>query len=61
MLNKTKLFIQESRQEFGRVNWPSASETIRLTLFVVGMSVGVSIFLGAFDFLFAYLLSILIA
>jgi len=61
MISKIKLFVQESRQEFGRVNWPNSKETVRLTLFVVGMSLGVSIFLGAFDFLFAYLLSILIA
>ena len=61
MLNKTKLFLQESRQEFNRVNWPGANETLRLTLLVVGMSLGVSVFLGAFDFLFAYLLSRLIS
>lgn len=61
MVEKVKSFLQESRQEFDRVNWPSRSETVRLTGLVIGMSLGVSIFLGAFDFLFAYILAQIIA
>ena len=60
MLSKIKLFFAESKQEFMRVNWPTSKETLHLTLVVVGMSLGVAVFLGIFDFLFAYLLSILI-
>lgn len=61
MVEKIKLFFDESRQEFNRVNWPSAKETTRLTGLVVGMSLGVSIFLGAFDFLFSYILQIIVS
>ncbi len=61
MVEKIKIFFEESKQEFNRVNWPSGRETARLTGLVVAMSLGVSVFLGAFDFLFAYILQILIS
>ncbi len=50
MIQKAKTFLQESRQELKRVNWPTKEETIRYTLFVIGFSLAVSIFLGIFDF-----------
>ncbi|OGY63838.1 MAG: preprotein translocase subunit SecE [Candidatus Harrisonbacteria bacterium RIFCSPLOWO2_02_FULL_41_13b] len=53
MLNKIKLFLQESQQEFKKVNWPSSSETVRLTMVVIMMSLGVSVFLGLLDFIFS--------
>jgi len=56
MLNRLKSYIQESYQEIHRVNWPTRSETLRLTLIVIGMSIGVAIFLGILDFVFSYLL-----
>ena len=56
MLNKLISYIQESRLEFRRVNWPTRQETIRLTLIVIGISLGVAAFLGILDFLFGYLL-----
>ncbi|MBI3638135.1 preprotein translocase subunit SecE [Candidatus Wolfebacteria bacterium] len=55
-MSKFKSYIQESRQEFGRVNWPTKQETIRLTLIVIGISIGVAAFLGLLDFIFSYLL-----
>ncbi len=61
MVEKIKSFFQESRQEFDRVNWPSAHETSRLTGLVIGMSLMVAVFLGAFDFFFAYLLAQIIS
>ncbi len=56
MAGKIKTFLDESRQEFKRVNWPTWAETRRLTLIVVGLSVGVALFLGVLDFTFSYLL-----
>lgn len=52
-----KLFLQESKQEFKRVNWPSQSETVRLTVIVIGMALGVAAFLGATDFALIYVLN----
>ena len=56
MLATIKLFFEESKQEFKRVNWPTWAETRRLTLIVVGLSVGMALFLGVLDYLFTYLL-----
>ena len=56
MFTKITTFLQESKQELSRVNWPTQQETARLTLVVLALSVLVAIFLGALDYLFAYLL-----
>lgn len=55
-MNRLKLFLQEAKQEFYRINWPSLRETVNLTLIVVLFSIGLSVFLGAADLGFSYLL-----
>jgi len=52
MFNRIKLFLMESRQEFEHINWPDQKQTIKLVSIVIGISVAVSLFLGAFDFIF---------
>ena len=56
MFAKLKLYVQESRQEFRRINWPTRQETIRLTLIVIGISLGVAVFLWALDTSFSFVL-----
>ena len=56
MFAKLSSFLQESKQELLRVNWPSRQDTIRLTLVVIAMSLLVAFFLGALDFVFTKLL-----
>jgi len=56
MLNKLINYIKETRVEMSSVNWPTKKQTINYTLLVICVSVGIAIFLGAFDMLFAYLL-----
>jgi len=56
MFDKIKNFFAESRQELRHVNWPTRAEAIRLTAVVIGISLGLAVFLGAFDYLFTYLL-----
>ena len=56
MVQTIKAFLENTQQEFQRVNWPTGAETVRLTIMVIVMSLGVAIFLGAFDFLFTFLL-----
>ncbi|MDP3729796.1 MAG: preprotein translocase subunit SecE [bacterium] len=60
MLQKLVLFLQESKQELGRVNWPTRQETIRLTLIVIGISLLISFFLGFLDFIFTYILELVL-
>jgi preprotein translocase subunit SecE len=57
MFSRLKSYIKESYLEFRRVNWPSRQETIRLTLVVILLSVGIAIFLGILDLGFTYLLN----
>lgn len=51
-----KKFFGEARTELRHVNWPTRQEAIRLTLIVIGISLGLAIFLGAFDYLFSFLI-----
>ncbi|KKW12401.1 MAG: Preprotein translocase, SecE subunit [Candidatus Jorgensenbacteria bacterium GW2011_GWB1_49_9] len=60
MFAKLKTFLLESRQELKRVNWPSRQETVRYTLFVIGLSIGLALFLGLLDFIFIKILQKLI-
>lgn len=57
MFEKIKLFLQESKLEFQRVNWPTMQETARLTIVVIVMSLGVAAFLGIADYVFSLGLS----
>ncbi len=49
-------FLKEVRVELKRVTWPTRQQTIKYTLIVIGLSLGVAAFLGGLDFLFTYLL-----
>lgn len=52
MFARIKRFFLESRQELRHVNWPTRDEAIRLTSIVIGISLGLALFLGFFDYLF---------
>ncbi|OGG42107.1 preprotein translocase subunit SecE [Candidatus Jorgensenbacteria bacterium RIFCSPLOWO2_01_FULL_45_25b] len=54
--NKLSSFLEESKQELKKVNWPSRKETIKLTVFVIIFSLLVSAFLGALDVVFLKIL-----
>ena len=56
MFNKLANYIKETKIEMKGVKWPTRKQAVNYTLLVIGASVGVAIFLGAFDMLFAYLL-----
>ncbi|MBI2642463.1 MAG: preprotein translocase subunit SecE [Candidatus Wildermuthbacteria bacterium] len=56
ILSKISAFFKEVRVEARRVNWPSRQETIKNTLIVLGFTVLVALFLGAFDFIFTLVL-----
>ncbi len=56
MIQKLKQFLEESRQEFRHVNWPTFAETRRLTLVVIGFSLATAAFLGLLDVGFKELL-----
>lgn len=56
MLKKITNYLKESREELRKVVWPSKRETRNHTFLVIGISLGVAIFLGAIDFFFNFIL-----
>ncbi len=46
-------YIKETRTELKHVNWPTRKQAVVFTVVVIAVSVGVSLFLGFFDFLFS--------
>lgn len=56
MANSFVTYLKESREELKKVVWPTRQETMRNTLLVIGISLGVAIFLGIIDFFLNLLL-----
>ncbi len=54
-MNKLWTFVKESRAELKKVNWPTRAQTMKFTGVVIGVSLGVALFLGALDYLFEYI------
>lgn len=53
-------YIRSSYEEMKKVTWPNKKETTNHTLLVIGISLGVALFLGVADYLFSSLLEILL-
>ena len=46
MANIIVKYFRESYEELKKVSWPSRKDTVRDTLIVIGVSLGVAAFLG---------------
>jgi preprotein translocase subunit SecE len=46
-------YIKETRGELKHVSWPTRRQAFAFTIIVVIISLGLSIFLGVFDFAFS--------
>ena len=55
-INKFIEYIKESKIELKKVIWPSKKDVTRHTLIVIGVSLGVALFLGIFDYVFFIIL-----
>ncbi len=44
-------FLKEVREELSKVAWPTREQTIRYTVLVIIVAVGVGIFLGGLDYI----------
>lgn len=53
-------FVRQVRTELAKVVWPTRAETIKLTLVVIGVSVGIGLFIGALDIMFVNLTGFLV-
>ena len=59
-MSKITAFLQESKQELNRVEWPTREETTKLTIVVILISLGVAAYLGALDYVFTKALELFI-
>lgn len=59
-ISRLKKFFEEARHEFRHVNWPTRNEAVKLTALVIGISLGIAVFLGFFDYLFSFLLRLMV-
>jgi len=57
MFKKFFNYLKASKRELKKVSWPSRKETTKYTLVVIGISIGMAIFLGLADYLFSLILS----
>jgi len=46
-------YFNEVRAEMAKVTWPTRSQTIRMTILVIIVSVVMGIFIGGLDFVFS--------
>jgi preprotein translocase subunit SecE len=51
-MNKLTNYIKESIAEMKKVTWPTQKETRNYTILVIGISIGVALFLGLLDYIF---------
>jgi len=49
---KINMFFKEVWVEMKRVSWLSQKDVLRYTFIVLGITIGVAIFLGGLDFIF---------
>jgi len=54
-------YIRETRVELKKVHWPSREESWRLTQIVMGVTLGMAVFLWLMDVLFSWWLSGILA
>ena len=49
-MNKLTKYIKESYTEMKKVTWPTKKETYHYTLLIIGITLGVALFLGLLDY-----------
>ena len=59
-MDKVTNFVNQSYEELKKISWPSKKETIRLTGLVIGVSLGVGLFVMFFDYIFAQFVTFLL-
>lgn len=59
-VNKVKKFIKESYGEIKKIQFPTKKEAIRLTGYVVGVSLASGLLVTLFDFVFKKLLTFIV-
>jgi preprotein translocase subunit SecE len=53
-------YFKETRAELKKVTWPTRQEALNLTLIVVGFTISMAALLGLIDYIFAWVLGLII-
>lgn len=59
-MNKIIQYLKSAIDEMKKVSWPTKKETYNYTILVIGLSLGVAIFLGLLDLIFGWGLQFII-
>ncbi|MFA5163133.1 MAG: preprotein translocase subunit SecE [Patescibacteria group bacterium] len=59
-MNKISQYLKSAVAEMKKVSWPTKKETYNYTLLVIGLSLGVAVFLGLLDLIFGWGLQFII-
>ena len=54
-------YLRDTRGELRKVSWPTRKQATNLTAIVLAVTVAMAIFLGALDFIFASLISLIVS
>jgi preprotein translocase SecE subunit len=57
-MSKLIQFVKDAYSELKKVKFPTREQAIRLTMFVIGVSLAVGLFVSGFDYLFTEALEI---
>ena len=60
LVEKPIKYLKESKTELKKVTWPTTKEAVNLTIVVLVISAVVALFLGLYDFILNYGMSILL-
>jgi len=60
IFSKTSQYIKDSIEETKKVTWPTKKETKQYTLLVLVISLTIAIYLGLLDYIFNFLLELVI-
>lgn len=54
-------YIKNSYQELQKVVWPTKQETLKYSIAVISISIFIAVFFGVADYIFNFILSLLIS
>lgn len=59
-MNTVLNYIKGSYSEFKKIQWPTKEQTIRLTQYVIGVSLIIAVYVAGIDFMFTELLAVVL-
>lgn len=58
--NRLVKYLQDSKTEIKKISWPTKKSTTAYSIGVIIITLGTAVFLGGIDYLFAFLVSLVV-